>query len=293
MNLILSLLVASGEAHATVNVVTSTQDVAALATAVGGSDVTVNYIARGDLDPHFVDAKPSFMVKLASADLVLAVGMELEVGWMPNLLTGARNPKVAMGSPGYLDLSSVAKKIEVPSGSIDRWGGDLHPEGNPHYWLDPENGRLMARAIAAKLTSLDAAHSADYAKNLATFESQLTAKEATWAAKMAPLKGSSVIGYHSTFNYFCHVYGLNVVGFVEPKPGIPPTPAHTLEIGQAGKAAGVKWIFVEPYKDPKDAGPIASMTGAKVVSMPTSVGAESNIKTYLDLFDTLVARVAG
>ena len=293
MTLLLSLIVASGEANATVNIVTSTQDLAALATAVGGSDVKVDYIARGDLDPHFVDAKPSYMVKLAQADLVLAVGMEMEVGWMPSLLTGARNPKVAQGSAGYLDLSSTVKKIEVPSGSIDRSRGDLHPEGNPHYWLDPENGRLMARAIAAKLTALDSAHSADYAKNLATFESTLTTKEAGCAAKMAPLKGSNVIGYHSTFNYFCHVYGMNVIGFVEPKPGIPPTPAHTLEIGQAGKAAGVKWIFVEPYKDPKDAGPIASMTGAKVLAMPTSVGAETTIKTYFDLFDALVSRVAG
>ena len=293
MHLLLSLIVASGEANATVNIVTSTQDLAALATAVGGSDVKVDYIARGDLDPHFVDAKPSYMVKLAQADLVLAVGMEMEVGWMPSLLTGARNPKVAQGSAGYLDLSTTVKKIEVPSGSIDRSRGDLHPEGNPHYWLDPENGRLMARAIAAKLTSLDSAHSADYAKNLATFESALTTKEAGWAAKMAPLKGKNVIGYHSTFNYFCHVYGMNVIGFIEPKPGIPPTPAHTLEIGQAGKAAAVKWIFVEPYKDPKDAGPVVSMTGAKLLAMPTSVGAETTIKTYFDLFDTLVSRVAG
>ncbi len=293
MTLLLSMLFTVPNALATVNVVATTQDLAALADAVGGADISTTYIARGDLDPHFIDAKPSFMVKLASADLVLSIGAELEVGWLPSLLTGARNSKIVAGAPGNLDLSASVVKIEVPTGSIDRSRGDLHAAGNPHYWLDPENGRRIARAIAARLTVLDSAHAADYSKNLATFEAQLTAKEATWATKMAPLKGTSVIGYHTTFNYFCSVYGLKMVGFVEPKPGIPPTPTHTLELGQLGKAAAVKWIFVEPYKNPKDAGPIAGMTGAKVLSMPTSVGAESGIKSYLDLFDTLVARVAG
>lgn len=293
MTLLLALLFSASSALATINVVATTQDLAALADAVGGADIATTYIARGDLDPHFIDAKPSFMLKLANADLVLSIGAELEVGWLPSLLTGARNTKIVTGATGNLDLSGSVVKIDLPTGSIDRSRGDLHAAGNPHYWLDPENGRRIAKAIAARLSLIDPGNTADYTRNLATFESQLTAKETTWAAKMAPLKGTSVIGYHSTFNYFCAVYGLKIIGFVEPKPGIPPSPTHTLELGQLGKAAAVKWIFVEPYKNPKDAGPIAGMTGAKVLSMPTSVGAEAGIKSYLDLFDTLVARVAG
>jgi len=291
--LALAMLFAAHPAAAAVKVVTTTQDLAAIVEAVGGSDVTVSSIARGDLDPHFVDAKPSFMVKLASADLVVCIGLELEIGWLPSLLTGSRNPKVQPGAAGYLDASAAISPIEKPTGAIDRSRGDIHPLGNPHYWLDPENGRKVARLVAQKLTSLDAAHSADYAKNLATFESTLTEKEATWKAKMAPLQGANVVGYHSTFDYLCAAYGMNVVGFVEPKPGIPPTPAHTLEISTKAKDAGAKRVFVEPYHNPSGAQPIADASGAKIVIVPTSVGSATGIETYFDLFDHIVAVITG
>jgi zinc/manganese transport system substrate-binding protein len=280
-------------AAASMKVVTSTQDLAAIVQAVGGSDVSVSYIARGDLDPHFVDAKPSYMVKLASADLVVAVGLELEIGWLPSLLTGSRNPKVQPGAAGYLDASAAVSPIEVPTGAIDRSRGDIHPLGNPHYWLDPENGRKVARLVAQKLSTLDGAHAAAYATNLASFESTLTQKEATWKAKMAPLEGANVVGYHSTFDYLCATYGMNVVGFVEPKPGIPPTPAHTLEIAEKAKAAGAKRVLVEPYHNPSGAQPIADACGAKIVVVPTSVGSATGIETYFDLFDHIVAVVTG
>ncbi|MSQ02082.1 MAG: zinc ABC transporter substrate-binding protein [Myxococcales bacterium] len=293
MLLLLSVLLAALPAGAAVNVVATTQDLAALTDAVGGSTVTTDYIARGDLDPHFIDAKPSFMVKLSKADLVLSVGMELEIGWLPGLVAGSRNPKIAAGGPGNLDLSGYVTRIEVPTGTIDRSRGDLHPGGNPHYWLNPENGRKMARVIAGRLSTIDPAHAADYTKNLATFEAQLTTKQAQWAAKMAPLRGTNMVGYHATFDYFCTVYGLNIIGFVEPKPGIPPSPSHTLQLGQAAKAAGARWIFVEPYKNPDDARPVATLSGARVLQLPTSVGAESGIETYFDLFDSIVLKVAG
>jgi ABC-type Zn uptake system ZnuABC Zn-binding protein ZnuA len=283
----------STPAEAAVKVVTTTQDLAAIATEVGGADTEVSYIARGDLDPHFVDAKPSFMVKLASADLVVSVGMELEIGWLPSLVTGSRNPKIATGAPGFLEASSGINKIEVPTGTIDRSRGDLHPAGNPHYWLDPENGRGIARVIEARLVQIDPAHTADYQKNLAAFEAKLTTKEGEWSTKMAPLKGSPVVGYHSTFDYFAARYGLPIVGFVEPKPGIPPTPSHTLELGQAAKAAGAKFVFVEPYHNAADAQPIANLSGAKVLTLPTSVGAQAGIVTYFDLFDTIVRTLTG
>ena len=289
----LALLLATHPAVAAVKVVTTTQDLASIVEAVGGSDVSVSWIARGDLDPHFVAAKPSFMVKLASADLVVAVGLELEIGWLPSLLTGSRNPKVQPGAAGYLDASAAVSSIEKPTGAIDRSRGDIHPLGNPHYWLDPENGRKVARLVAQKLQALDAAHGAAYAANLATFEATLTQKESGWTAKMAPLRGANVVGYHSTFDYFCAAYGLNVIGFVEPKPGIPPTPAHTLELSAKAKGAKVGLVLVEPYHSPSGAKSIADAAGARVVVVPTSVGSATGIDSYFDLFDHIVASLVG
>ena len=286
--LFVSLLALPRPALAALRVVTTTQDLAAITSAVGGDLVQVDAISRGDLDPHFIDAKPSFMVKLSKADLVVSIGMDLEVGWLPSLIAGARNPKLASGGLGALDASATVSRIEVPTGSIDRSRGDLHGQGNPHYWLDPENGRAVARAVAARLGQLDPAHTADFAARLKTFEEALTAAEARWARAMEPLRGVAVIGYHSTFNYFCARYGLRVVGFVEPKPGIPPSPAHTLELGAKGAQERARVILVEPYHDPGDARPIAKASGAKVVTAPTSVGAEASIVTYIDLFDALV-----
>ncbi len=270
------------------NIVTSTQDLASITEAIGGADVTVTYIVRGDLDPHFVEAKPSYMVKLSKADLYVAVGMDLEVGWLPSLLTGSRNPKIQPGTAGYLDASRAIRPIEVPTGTIDRSRGDLHPAGNPHYWLAPENGRLVARAIEQKLEALDPTHAAHFKANLAAFEAKLNTKIAEWKTKMAPLNGASVVGYHSTFDYFLGAYGLKIVGFVEPKPGIAPTPSHTLEVSAAAKAAKAKFILVEQFHDPRDAGPVARASGAKVLTVPTAVGAMDGINDYFGLFDRIV-----
>ncbi len=281
-------LLASSPAFATVNVITTTQDLASLAEAVGGSNVKVQWIARGDLDPHFVDAKPSYMLKLASANLVISVGMELEVGWLPPLLSGAGNPKVQSGTSGYLEASAAITPIEVPDGTIDRSRGDLHPQGNPHYWLDPENGRKVARLIEARLEQIDSANAASYKSNLAAFESALTSKEAAWTSAMAGMKGSNIIGYHTTFDYLAKSFGLNVVGFVEPKPGIPPTPQHTLDLTALARSSNVKYILVEPFHNGADAGPISSGSGAKVVTLPSSVGGLTGADSYFGLFDTIV-----
>ena len=181
------------------------------------------------------------------------------------------------------------KQLEVPTGTIDRSRGDLHPAGNPHYWLDPENGRKVAIAVEARLEQLDPADAATFKANLATFESNLTAHEAKWTAAMAPLKGSNIIGYHSTFDYFLAAYGMPIVGFVEPKPGIPPTPAHTLELQNLAKSAAVKFVVIEPFHNPQDAAPIANVSSAKILVLPSSVGGASGVATYTDLFDNIVA----
>ena len=239
--LLLSMLAWAGVAHAQgkVNVVTATEDLASIAAEVGGDKIAVDSIAKGYQDPHFVEAKPSFILKLQRADLLIVVGRELEIGWLPPLINQSRNAKVQPGGPGYLDASLQARILDLPTGQITRAKGDVHPLGNPHYWLDPENGKIIAKSIAAKLGELRPNDRAFFDQRLADFTSRLDAAEKRWLAQMAPYKGAKVVTYHSSYPNFAERFGLNVVGFVEPRPGIPPTPQHTLdliltELGQSG-----------------------------------------------------------
>lgn len=272
-------------ALAQVNVVTSTEDLAAITREVGGDKVTVFAIAKGYQDPHFVEAKPSFILKLHSADLLIVVGRELEIGWLPPLVTQSRNAKIQVGAPGYLDASLTAEILDVPTGPITRAMGDVHSQGNPHYWLDPANGRRMAKAIAARLSALSPGDAAYFAQRQADFENRLTAAEARWKAAMAPFNGAKVVTYHHSWPNFEKAFGLDVVDYVEPKPGIPPSPAHTLRLQQAMKAQGIKLILVEPYFDTKTPDAIARATGGTVLVMPPSVGGVKEAGDYFALFD--------
>ena len=287
---VLLMVTMTSRVEAKINVVTTTQDPAAITMAIGGDRVVVTTLCKGYQDPHFLDAKPSYMVDLNRADLVEYIGLELEVGYLPSLLAGARNPKLAPGQPGNLDLSRSITPLET-SGSADRSQGGIHPSGNPHYWLDPENGRLMARAIAARLTDLDPAGKTTFAANLATFESTLTQKEAEWATRMAPFAGKPIVTYHRSWTYFAARYHLVVVDFVETKPGIPPTPAHTLDLLKLIPAKGVKVILMENFYDRRVPDVIASKTGAKVASVPNSVNGEEGVDTYFKLMDRLVSEM--
>jgi zinc/manganese transport system substrate-binding protein len=267
------------------NVVTTTEDLAALAREVGGDRIKVESIARGYQDPHFVEAKPSYILKLHAADLVVIVGKDLEAGWLPALVTQARNSKVQPGAPGHLDASANAKILDVPTGPITRAMGDVHPQGNPHYWLDPENGFLIARAIAQRLAQLQPADAAHFTSRLADFERRLRAAQARWKAAMAPYRGAKVITYHRSWTNFTEAFGLQVVGYVEPRPGVPPSPAHILALSQEMKRQGVKVLIVEPYFDLKTPQSIARQTGARVVVLPPSVGGLPHIKDFIALFD--------
>jgi len=278
---------AGAPALARLNVVTTTQDPAALARAIGGDRVSVKALAKGFQDPHFLDPKPTFMVDLNRADLFVVVGLDLEIGYAPALISGAHNEKIAPGQPGYLDLSRSTTPMEVVP-VADRSQGDIHPNGNPHYWLDPENGRLMARAIAARLSELDPDGKQTYAANLAAFETALTAKEAEWAAKMSKLEGQPIITYHRSWSYFVARYKLQVAAFVEPKPGIPPPPAHVLELIKLARSKGIKIILMENFYDRRLPELIASKTSARLVTVPNSVGGTEQVKTYFDLFDLIV-----
>jgi len=277
-------------AQAKLNVVTTTQDPAWLTQTIGGERVSVIALCKGYQDPHFLDAKPSFMVDLNRADLVEYIGLELEVGYLPSLLTGARNNKLAAGQPGNLDLSQFIKPLElVPV--ADRGQGDIHPNGNPHYWLDPENARAMARGIAGRLTQLDPAGKAIFTANLATFEKTLTEKEADWARRMAPLAKKPIVTYHKSWTYLAARYGLEVAGFIEPKPGIPPSPAHTLEILKLIPQRGIKAILVENYYDKRVPELIASKTGATLLQVPNSVLGDNTVDTYFKLIERIISEL--
>lgn len=271
-------------AAAQLRIVTTTSDLASLAAHVAGGRVAVASIAKGYQDAHFVEAKPSYLLELRRADLLIAVGLELEVGWLPPLLQQARNPKI-LSPAGYLDASSTAEILEKPREQVTRALGDVHPFGNPHYWLDPENGRAIARAIAAKLSEIDPAGKGIYAKNLADFESKLTEKEKEWTKRMGPYAGTEVVTYHNSWPNFLKYFRLRAAGFIEPKPGIPPSPSHTLEIINLMSMRKIPVILVEPYFDTKTPNFIASKTGATLLIFCPSVGGVPEIKDYFSVFD--------
>jgi zinc/manganese transport system substrate-binding protein len=267
------------------NVVTATTDMAALAQEVGGDRIQVESIAKGYQDPHFVEAKPSFLLKLRNADLLIVVGLQLEIGWLPPLINQSGNPKIQVGALGYLDASQFAEILDIPTGTVTRAMGDVHPLGNPHYWLDPDNGRRIARGIAGKLGDLDPPNTAYYQQRFQDFDKRLSTAEQKWEAEMKPFRGRKVVTYHNSFPNFAKHFGLNVIGYVEPRPGIPPTPSHTIELIGLMKRENCKVILVEPYFDLKTPQSIGRETGSQVVQYLPSVGGEKQVTDYFQLFD--------
>jgi len=274
-------------AHAAgkLKIVTATSDLAALAQEVGGDRVDVESIAKGYQDPHFVEAKPSYLLKLRQADLLVVVGLQLEIGWLPPLITQSGNSRIQVSGPGYLDASQFAEILEKPTGEVTRAQGDVHPFGNPHYWLDPENGRRVARGIADKLAELRSSDAAYFNQNFDSFSQRLTEASKKWLAEMEAYRGRKVITYHRSWPNFLKYFGLVTMGEIEPRPGIPPTPSHTLDLINMMKREHVSVILVEPYFDPKTPQSIARETGAQAVIMPPSVGGEKEITDYFKLFD--------
>jgi zinc/manganese transport system substrate-binding protein len=281
------LLVPAGSARAQgkLNVVATTQDLASIAAEVGGDRITIDSISKGYQDPHFVEAKPSFILKLQRADLLIAVGRELEIGWLPPLVNQSRNARIQPGANGYLDASLQARILDIPQGQITRAMGDVHPLGNPHYWLDPENGKIIARSIAAKLGALRPNDRAYFEQRLADFTARVDAGMKRWQAAMAPYKGVKVTTYHRSYTNFAERFGLDVIGYVEPRPGIPPSPQHTLDLINEMRRQNVKLVLVEPYFDLKTPNAIGRQTGARVLVVPPSVGGTKETTDYLKLFD--------
>lgn len=283
--------IAPADAGAALRVVATTSEYAALATAVGGDRVEVTTIAKPTEDPHFVDARPSQIVAMNRADVLIEGGAELEVGWLPPLLDGARNARILPGAPGHVVASEGIQLVDIPA-TADRSQGDTHIAGNPHFMLDPENARIVAAHLARVFTALDAAGKATFEANLASFDGALTAKMQEWTAALAPFRGRQIVTYHPTWRYFCRRFGLEANTFLEPKPGIPPSPPHLAEVIEKMAAQNIRVLLLEPYQPRKTAESVAAHNGAQVVDVCQFPGALPGTATYIDLIDTNVKRIA-
>jgi zinc/manganese transport system substrate-binding protein len=274
----------------TIKVVTTTTDLRSITELIGGNKVSVNAIATGYQNPHFVDPKPSYIINLSNADMFVTVGLDLEIGWSPQLLSSSRNSKIQKGSEGYVDASIGIGLLQVPT-SANRGEGDIHIYGNPHYWLDPLNGKVIARNIANGLERVDPSNKSFYENNLQAFFSNIDVKLKQWEAEMAPFRGTKVIAYHNEWVYFETRFGLKIVDFMEPKPGIPPTPSQLVKVIGEVKANHIKVIITSPYFTTSSADVVAKQTGVKVLTIATSTGAFPSIKNYFDLFDYDIAQL--
>ena len=322
------LLICSSQCQAKdkLNVVTTTTNLQSIAEAVGGDHVNVATISTGQEDPHYIAAKPSNMLKARKADLWIRVGLELEIGYEGLILEGARNPKIHLGAPGHLDASAGITPLEVPTGKVSRTMGDVHPLGNPHYWLDPYNGRIIARNICRRLKQLDPAHAGDYDRNLAAFllvidnamfggklveavggerlwkmqsddtlDSYLRDHSLSlegWLAKLQPYEHAKIVTYHRSWPYFMRRFHLDDVAELEPKPGIPPGPGHILDVINTMKSDQAGIILMEPFYNRADADAVAEKTGAKVVVVATAVNGQKEADSYLDMLDNIVTRLS-
>lgn len=316
----------SAAAAAPLRIVATTSDLADIARAVADERATVRSICTGADDPHMMQGKPSFILAARDADLWIRVGLELEIGWEPVVLEGSRNPRIQAGRPGHLDAGALIDPLDVPSGPVTREMGDVHPSGNPHFWTDPWNARIVAGAIAKRLSELDPAGAAAYAEGAARFRQLLDdhmfgvgaaakipgdelwtlrasgalderlkregAEPGGWDAAMRPLRGARIYTYHRSWNYFAHRFGLAVAGEIEPKPGIPPSGAHLDGLVAKAKSGGVALILQEPFYSDRAARRIAEKTGLHVVLAPLSVGGAPEAKDYFTLIDTVVTRLA-
>jgi zinc/manganese transport system substrate-binding protein len=325
--LMAAALAVPAESGDRLRVVTTTTDLAAIASAVGGDKVEVASIATGREDPHFIAAKPSYMMAARKADLWIRVGMELEIGYEGLILDGSRNPKIRIATPGHLDASEGILRLEVPTQKIDRSMGDIHPLGNPHYWLDPLNGRIVAKSIGKRLAELAPEHAAYFDEQVESFQrqldehmfgSELVAKYGGgklwaallknrldelldhpeqpalggWLAAMRPHAAKKIVTYHRSWSYFAHRFGLVVADELEPKPGIPPSPGHVAEVVNRIQTEGVKLLLMEPFYSRKAPDLVASRTGIAVVECANSVGGQPEASDYLAMIDNVVSRVS-
>jgi zinc/manganese transport system substrate-binding protein len=279
-------------AQAKINAVATTPDLGAIATAIGGKNVQVTSLARPTEDPHFVDAKPSFILKLNRAEALIEGGAELEIGWLPALLENARNPKIDAGAPGRISCVAGVDLMDIPA-TLDRSKGDIHAMGNPHYMTDPINAKIAAGHICDGFVALDAKNAEFYKANLVHFNAQVDEKLAVWQKTLAPYEGTRLVAYHNTWPYFARRFHLRIDLFLEPKPGIPPTPAHMAEVIDTMKTGHLRAILVEPYQNRKTAEKAAAEAGSVILNFTQYPGgAKGSEGGYIELMDYLVNTLA-
>jgi zinc/manganese transport system substrate-binding protein len=274
--------------YAKLNVVASTPDLGAIAREVGGSRVDVTSLAKGTEDPHFVDAKPSFIRILNQADVLIEGGADLEVGWLPPLVVNARNSKIQLGQPGRIIAAEVIRLLEVPSGPVDRSMGDVHPFGNPHFTMDPINGVLIARLLSERFCLVAPGDCSTFQSNLKQFESRIDGRMPIWQKQMTPLNGVKAISYHKSFSYLAERFKLRIVNTIEPKPGIPPSAAHVLNLVAQMKSESVRLILMEPNHERKTPSFLSQETGAKIAIISSMVGGSREAQDYLGFFDSII-----
>jgi zinc/manganese transport system substrate-binding protein len=291
LSLISFLMTFSLYAERKLEIVTTTSDLASLVQEIGKDRVNIVSLSSGTRDPHFIEPRPSMVMKLKRADLVVLVGMDLDI-WIESLLDTARNYSIKFGNSGYLDVSESIEKLEIPQGKIDGSMGHVHPQGNPHYWLDPENTKIMAKSITQKLIELSPASASFYETNFKNFSDKMDKNIMGWQATLNPYKNEKIITYHRSWPYFANRFGLDIIDEIEPKPGIPPSPGHLREVLKRIKQSRIKVVLMEMFYDPKPAQFLASQTNIKVVAVPNSVGGIPAAKDYFSLMDIIVNKLA-
>ena len=278
-------------AAAKVNAVAANQDLAWVTQTIGGNQVSVDYFAASNQDPHQIEPRPSQVARLARANLLVRIGMDLDL-WLDSLIRAAANSNVSPGGKGYVDASQGLRALEVPTGKLDPSKGDIHVYGNPHYMYAPSNIRLVATNVLNGLKRVDPKNAATYDANFNTFMGKVAAAIPGWKAKMAPYKGKQVVTYHKSLIYFLNEFGLKELDNVEPKPGLEPTPGHVNSVAQEMKGADVKVILAESFRPRRFSDLLARQSGGTVVVLPGGIGAEKGEDDYFSFIDALVNRVS-
>src|SRR5262245_60557744 len=285
-------LLAAAPAMADLKVATSLTDLASVAQFVGGKHVVAQSLCRGFEDPHFVPAKPSLMKSIQNADVFVSVGLELDNGWLPLVLPGSRNPRIQPGAKGFVDASDGVTVLEKPTGTVSRAEGDIHPLGNPHYYLDPKALEVVAHHLADVFSQLDPGNAADYGANAKAFKERMDASLDKWSKQMEPYKGASIVPFHKNFIYFADRFGIKLFDTIEPKPGIPPNPRHIADLAESMKKAGVTVVVYQPYYNADASKQVAQRAGGVAVEVPTEVGGVSAATDVFTKFDVMVSSIA-
>lgn len=288
---VIMILFSTSASFAKVKVVTTLSDLNAIVKEIGGDKVDSMNLARASDDPHQIEPKPTFLRNLSKADLLFLIGMDLEI-WLQPLIDSSHNMKIQKGQNGYVDCSTVISAKEVPTTRVTPELGDVHPQGNPHYWLDPNNAVLIAELAYKKLSDVDSQNEKYYADNLSTFKSKISERIKIWKDKLASITNKKIICQHSSWIYFTDFTGLDIVGYVESRPGIPPTPKEITNVTKLMTEKGCKVIISESYQNKKYPNMIANKAGGKVVALPASTGAIKGTDTYFSFMDYLINKLA-